>query len=58
MSNKKKDMTLSIETKVGSKWREVYTARGEWYRHFRVCRVFGLDPMKPIGATVDAQYRG
>ena len=51
MSNKKRGMSYFVETKRGSKWREIYTARGEWYRHFRICRVFGLDPMKAIGGS-------
>ena len=49
MKNKHK-LYFFIATKRGSKFKKIYTPRGEWLRRYRLCRVFGLDPTKPIGS--------
>ena len=52
VSNKKRGMGYTVKMPdhngLTGRLRHIYTARGEWYRRFRLCRVFGLDPMKPI----------
>jgi hypothetical protein len=46
MSNKKRDMFFFVPNRAvnPTKWEKVYTARGEWYRRYRMSRVFNLDP--------------